>query len=104
MNGKLSQINKDLMLFPQLLTNNLKIGMANNDVKILQQLLINEGFWQSDAGVTGYFGPATRAAVMKFQDKNKAQILVPLGLTAPTGFFGPYTRKYLNENIFVGTK
>lgn len=104
MNGLLSKINKDLMLFPQLLTSNLKIGMANNDVKILQQLLINEGFWQSDADVTGYFGPATKSAVMKFQEKNKAEILTPLGLSAPTGFFGPYTRKYLNENIFVGTK
>lgn len=103
-NGQLSEINKDLMLFPQLLQSNLRIGMKNNDVKILQQLLINEGFWESDAGVTSYFGPATKKAVMKFQDQYKAQILEPLGLPSPTGFFGPYTRKYLNENIFIGVK
>jgi hypothetical protein len=104
MYGKLSQIDKDLMLFPQLLASNLKVGMRSEDVKILQQLLINEGFWQSEAGITSYFGPVTRAAVMKFQDRYKESILYPLGLTRPTGFFGPFTRKYLNENIFVGVK
>ena len=102
--GKLSEINKDLMLFPQLLQGNLRIGMKNNDVKILQQLLINEGFWESEVGVTGYFGPVTKKAVMKFQNQYKTQILEPLGLSGPTGFFGPYTRKYLNENIFIGVK
>jgi hypothetical protein len=104
MSGKLSEINKDLMLFPQLLQSNLRIGMKNNDVKILQQLLINEGFWESEVGVTSYFGPATKKAVMKFQSQYKTQILEPLGLSSPTGFFGPYTRKYLNENIFIGVK
>ncbi len=102
--GKLSQIDKDLMLFPQVLTTNLKIGAKGNDVKILQQLLINEGLWESPVGATGYFGPITKRAVMKFQGQYKAQILEPLGLVSPTGFFGPYTRKYLNENVFIGAK
>jgi hypothetical protein len=102
--GKLSEINKDLMLFPQILTSNLRVGIKNNDVKVLQQLLINEGFWESEVGATGYFGPITKKAVMKFQDQYKTQILKPLGLSKPTGFFGPYTRKYLNENIFISVK
>jgi hypothetical protein len=100
-NGKLSDINKDLMLFPKIFSSNLKIGMANNDVKNLQQLLINEGFWPSNAKVTGYFGPVTKQAVMAFQEANKDDILRPLGLTSPTGFFGPYTRNYLNNHIFI---
>jgi hypothetical protein len=104
MNGKLSEIKKDLMLFPQILTGNLSMGIRNNDVKILQQLLINEGFWESEVGATGYFGPITKKAVMKLQDQYKTQILKPLGLSSPTGFFGPYTRKYLNENVFIGVK
>lgn len=102
--GKLNEINKDLMLFPGILTSNLRIGIRNNDVKILQQLLINEGFWESEVGATGYFGPITKRAVMKLQNQYKTQILEPLGLSSPTGFFGPYTRKYLNENIFIGGK
>lgn len=101
MSGKLSDMNKDLMLFPRILSSNLKIGMANNDVKNLQQLLINEGFWEGNGGVTGYFGLVTKQAVMKFQEANKDEILKPLGLTQPTGFFGPYTRNYLNNNIFI---
>lgn len=104
MNGKLNEINKDLMLFPQILTGNLSIGIRNDDVKILQQLLINEGFWESEVGATGYFGSITKKAVMKLQDQYKTQILEPLGLTSPTGFFGPYTRKYLNENVFIGVE
>jgi hypothetical protein len=104
MNGKLSEINKDLMLFPQILTSNLSMGIRSNDVKILQQLLINEGFWESEVGATGYFGPITKKAVMKLQNQYKTQILKPLGLSSPTGFFGPYTRKYLNENVFIGVK
>ena len=101
MNGKLSDINKDLMLFPRLFSSNLKIGMNNDDVKTLQQLLINEGFWNSNASVSSYFGQVTKQAVMSFQQKNSDQILKPLGLTYPTGFFGPYTRNYLNNNIFI---
>ncbi len=104
MNGKLSEINKDLMLFPQILTSNLSMGIRNNDVKILQQLLINEDFWESEVDATGYFGPITKKAVMKLQNQYKTQILKPLGLSSPTGFFGPYTRKYLNENVFIGVK
>ena len=101
MHGTLSAINKDLMLFPRLFSSNLRIGMNNDDVKILQQLLINEGFWNSGASVSSYFGPVTKQAVMSFQQKNSEQILKPLGLTYPTGFFGPYTRNYLNNNIFI---
>ena len=71
------------------------------DVKILQQLLINEGFWNSNVSVSSYFGQVTKQAVMLFQQKNSDQILKPLGLNAPTGFFGPYTRNYLNNNIFI---
>jgi hypothetical protein len=101
MSGTLSVINKDLMIFPRLFSSNLKMGMYNDDVKILQQLLINEGFWNSNASVSSYFGQVTKQAVMIFQQKNSDQILKPLGLNAPTGFFGPYTRNYLNNNIFI---
>ncbi len=38
---------------------------------------------------TAYYGPATAAAVSKFQVKYRAEILTPSGLSAPTGYFGP---------------
>ena len=37
---------------------------------------------------TQYYGPATAAAVSKFQVKYRAEVLTPLGLVNPTGYFG----------------
>ncbi|MFZ2414802.1 MAG: hypothetical protein WAW33_02280, partial [Minisyncoccia bacterium] len=46
---------------------NLKLGMKNNDIKLMQEKLgvIN----------TGYFGPLTLAAVNSFQIKYRSEIL-----------------------------
>ena len=45
---------------------------------------------------TMYYGPATAAAVSKFQVKYRAEILSPLGLVNPTGYFGAGTRAKAN--------
>ena len=75
----------------------LYMGMQNDDVKALQEILIAEGVWdRPDIGATGYFGPITKAAVIKYQEKYADEILAPLGLTAGTGYVGPSTRAHLN--------
>jgi len=86
-------------------TRNLKQGMIGNDVKTLQQFLNSKGFIVSKTGSgspnkeTSYFGPATKAALMKFQLFYKKEILDPQGLAVPTGYFGEGTRRVINNSV-----
>lgn len=77
-------------------TRSLSQGSTGADVLALQKFLNSSADTQvavSGAGAPGfetsYYGPATAAAVSKFQVKYSSEILVPSGLTSPTGYFGP---------------
>jgi hypothetical protein len=76
---------------------NLRYGMRGSDVKCLQEVLkIKEPEIYPEGLVTGYFGPLTLRAVIKFQEKYKDEILAPWGLEKGTGFVGKTTRAKLN--------
>jgi peptidoglycan hydrolase-like protein with peptidoglycan-binding domain len=76
----------------------LYLGSRGEDVKKFQEILIQEGVWErEDIGATGYFGPVTKRAAERLQEKYSSDILEPLGLTKPTGFIGKSTREYLNK-------
>ncbi len=78
--------------------NNLWFGMRNKQVKCLQEFLKSQGEEIYPEGlVTGYFGPLTKAAVIRFQEKYNLEILVPYGLKNGTGFVGPRTRAQINK-------
>ena len=64
----------------------LRRGMRGDDVRLLQTILAQEGLLASDSA-TGFFGPATEAAVKKFQ--------AAAGLEQ-VGSVGPATRKRIN--------
>ena len=84
--------------------NNLKTGMESNEVKYLQIFLnSNADTMLAESGVgssgeeTNYFGPLTKAAVIKFQEKYAEDVLASWGLIKGTGFFGQTTRTKINE-------
>lgn len=68
----------------------LQIGSSGEDVRTLQKILNTHGYAvaQSGSGSSGnetiYFGPATRAAVVRFQ--------IARGIVPAVGYVGPRTR------------
>ncbi len=68
---------------------NLTVGSTGADVVALQTTLVSGGYLTMPAGVSmGYFGAATKAAVIKYQVAN--------GITPAAGFVGSITRGALN--------
>jgi len=102
--GRLTEFDKDFILFPSdLWTRNLSLGNSGKDVKTLQKALINMELWESEVEATGFFGPITQEALIKFQEENDYYILRPLGLENGTGYFGEKTREFF-EKLSVKTE
>ncbi len=78
--------------------NNLYYGLRSKEVRCLQEFLRSQGPSIYPEGiVSGWFGPLTRSAVIRFQEKYASEILAPYGLTKGTGFVGPRTRAKINQ-------
>lgn len=75
-------------------TRDLAVGSTGTDVSNLQIFLRADGTVYPEKLVTGYFGPLTRQAVMRFQAKN--------GI-ASVGRVGPITRAAINAQQLGGT-
>lgn len=73
----------------------LSVGSQGTDVLALQKFLNAQGFPVAGSGAgspgneTTYFGPATKRAVISFQEWYTDDILTPAGLAQGTGYFGP---------------
>jgi peptidoglycan hydrolase-like protein with peptidoglycan-binding domain len=76
--------------------------MRSDEVRRLQQFLNTHGFVVTTNGLgspgneTDLFGLLTEDAVKRFQAAYAAEILVPVGLSTPSGFFGLSSIKKAN--------
>lgn len=73
---------------PPAFAGNLFQGKQGDSVRKLQAFLAENGYYP-EMLVTGYFGPLTRAAVVRFQKLN--------GITPAAGFVGPITREAISR-------
>jgi ABC-type transport system substrate-binding protein len=76
---------------------NLVKGSSGAEVRKLQECLAQDPQVYPEASITGTFGALTEKAVIRFQEKYKAEILTPSGLTKGTGAVKAGTRAKLNE-------
>ncbi len=84
----------------------LSVGMEGQDVKCLQVMLnqdLDEPIADSGPGSPGketsYFGSITKAGVVRFQERYRARVLAPIGLSSGTGYFGQRTRLRARERL-----
>lgn len=89
---------------PYTWTRSLGVGSSGADVMRLQKFLNSSpdtrlaiGGAGSPGFETQYYGPITANAVSRFQAKYRAEILTPLGLFNPTGYFGPSSMAKANQ-------
>ncbi len=76
----------------------LRVGIENDQVRCLQEFLKGRGEDIYPEGlVTGYFGPLTKKAVVRFQERWKEDVLAPWDLEQGTGFVGETTKSKINE-------
>ncbi|MBC7981626.1 peptidoglycan-binding protein [Candidatus Parcubacteria bacterium] len=92
-NNSTSTITPQIQVSMYTFTKSLTSGRSSPEVKNLQRYLNSKGFTVSKAGPgsagkeTATFGPATKAALIKFQKAN--------GIKPASGFFGPITRAFI---------
>jgi peptidoglycan hydrolase-like protein with peptidoglycan-binding domain len=79
------------------ITVELRYGDRGDEVRILQTWLATDRNIYPEGLISGWFGPATQRAVIRFQEKYSSEILAPQGLTRGTGVVDILTRKKLNE-------
>jgi len=82
----------------------LKLGSRGEEVRELQRCLSKDPKVYPEGTISGYFGRATREAVIRFQERYRQEILRPLGLKRGTGEVRKATRNKLNEVCFGETK
>jgi peptidoglycan hydrolase-like protein with peptidoglycan-binding domain len=93
------------VIVPKKLSQELSLGTRSLEVTTLQRFLNSKGYNITRVGPgspgleTDYFGPATKDAVMRFQNVYANDVLIPVGLSQSNGFVGPDTIRLINRMI-----
>jgi peptidoglycan hydrolase-like protein with peptidoglycan-binding domain len=66
----------------------LSVGISGYDVYVMQRILAKAGFLTAEP--TGYFGPATKTALMEYQNSKSLEMV---------GYVGPSTRAALSQEL-----
>ncbi|MFH0791626.1 MAG: hypothetical protein V1905_00170 [bacterium] len=98
---QLIMISGNSTLSCQKISADLMFGMKNNtQVRCLQEFLKIQGAGIYPEGViSGNFLSLTKKAVIRFQEKHRLEILVPIGLDIGTGYVGQRTIQVINRLI-----
>ena len=76
----------------------LEYNSKGDDEKYLQIFLKSQGSdIYPEAIVSGWFGPATKRALIRFQEKYTSDILTPFDITQGTGITGSKTNDKINK-------
>lgn len=84
--------------------NNISSGAQGKDVEELQKCLAKDKEIYPEGEISGYFGPKTKTAVIKFQEKYAQDVLRPFGLEKGTGEVRKATIEKLNEICFESSE
>ncbi len=79
---------------------NLTQGSSGKEVELLQTCLAKFSDIYPNGEINGNFGPKTKEAVIKFQEKYASEILAPSNITKGTGDVKSATRAKLNAICF----
>ncbi len=85
---QVEMLQKQLAEVQSELKSGLREGMRDDDIKKIQELLATDPMIYPGGKVTGYYGPMTKEAIMKFQERH--------GLTV-TGTVDEATKKLMQE-------
>ena len=79
------------------LTSDMRQGDSGEEVRLLQTWLAKDATVYPEGITSGYFGPLTKQAVARFQEKYSSEVLSPSGKTRPDGEVDRFVADKLNS-------